>query len=116
MLDLLQGEKKEPGVPPLSQATQQRGGHEEGFAFRIVLFQRTFPKNPKANMGMIASEVARAFASDDVGIRQILDILPEVERNLFKKMDTDLRANWLIEKWGFAEEFEALKKEMATEK
>jgi hypothetical protein len=64
-------------------------------------------------MGMIAYEVARAFASDDLGTRQILDILPEVEKNLFKKMDTDLKTNWLIEKWGFLEEFEALKKEMA---
>jgi hypothetical protein len=27
-------------------------------------------------------------------------------------MDADLKTNWLIEKWGFLEEFEALKKEM----
>jgi hypothetical protein len=36
--------------------------------------------------------------------------------NLFKKMDIDLRTHWLIEKWGFGEELEALKKEMAAEK
>jgi hypothetical protein len=47
-------------------------------------------------------------------MKQILNILPEVEKNLFKKMDTDLRTNWLIEKWGFLEEFEALEKEMAA--
>lgn len=116
MIDLLQGEKTEPGVPPLPQATQQRGGLEEGFILRIVLFQRSFPKNPKANMGMIAYEVARAFASDDLGMKHILNILPEVEKNIFKKMDTDLRTNWLIEKWGFLEEFEALEKEMTAAK
>jgi len=116
MVDLLQGEKTEPGVPSLSQATQQRGGLEEGFALRIVLFQRSFPKNQKANMGMIAYEVARAFASDDLAVKQILQTLPDAERDLFKKMDIDRRANWLIAKWGFLGEFEALEKEMATAK
>jgi hypothetical protein len=29
-------------------------------------------------------------------------------------MDIETRTKWLIEKWGFLEEFEALKKEMAT--
>ena len=99
MLDLLQGEKTEQGV-----------------ALRIVLFQRSFPKNPKANMGMIASEVARAFASYDVAIKQIFQTLSDAERNLFKKMDTERRTHWLIEKWGFLEEYEALEKEMATAK
>ena len=65
-------------------------------------------------MGMIAYEVARAFASDDLGMKHILNILPEVEKNIFKKMDTDLRTNWLIEKWGFLGELEALKEEMAS--
>jgi hypothetical protein len=114
MIDLVQGEKKEPEVPPNPQATQQRVGLEEGFTLRIVLFQRSFPKNQKANMGMIAYEVARAVACDDLEMKQILDLLPEVENKLFKKMDTDLRTNWLIEKWGFLEEFEALEKEMAA--
>lgn len=116
LINLVQGEKKEPEVPPNPQATQQRGKLEEGFILRIVLFQRSFPKNPKANMGMIAYEVARAFSSDDLGMKQILDLLPEIEKNLFKKMDTDLRTNWLIEKWGFGDEFEALEKEMAAAK
>jgi hypothetical protein len=61
---------------------------------------------------MIAYEVAHAVACDDLEMKQILDLLPEVEKNLFKKMDADLKTNWLIEKWGFLEEFEALKKEM----
>ena len=116
MIDLLQEKKTEPGVPSLPQATQQRGGLEEGFTLRIVLFQRSFSDHPKANMGMIAYEVARSFASDDLGIRQILQILSDVEMNLFKKMDIDLRTNWLVEKWGFGDDFETLKKEMAVEK
>jgi hypothetical protein len=116
MIDLVRGEKNEPEVPPNPQATHQRAGLEEGFTLRIVLFQRSFPNHPKANTGMIAYEVARAVASDDLGMKQILDSLPEVEKNLFKKMDTDLKTNWLIEKWGFLEEFEALEKEMAAAK
>jgi hypothetical protein len=116
MLDLLQGEKTEPGVPSLPQATQTRGGLEEGFILRIVLFHRSFSKNPRANMGMIASEVARAFASDDVAVKQTLQTLSDVERDLFKKMGIDLRTNWLIEKWGFLEEYEALQKEIAAAK
>ena len=67
-------------------------------------------------MGLIAHEVACAFASDDVAVKQILQTLPDVERGLFKKMDIDRRANWLISKWGFLEEFEALRKEMANSK
>jgi hypothetical protein len=31
-------------------------------------------------------------------------------------MDTEARMKWLIGKWGFLDEFEALKKEMATTK
>lgn len=100
MVDLARGEKS--------------GRLEEGFTLRIVLFQRSFPNHPKANMGMIAYEVARAFSSDEFGIKQIFQTLSEVEVNLLKKMDIDLRTNWLIEKWGFGDEFEALKKEMAS--
>ena len=104
MMDLIRGGEVE------------RTGLEEEFTLRVVLFQRSFPNHPKANMGMIAYEVARSFASDDLGIKQILQTLSEVEMNLFKKMDAELRTHWLIEKWGFGDEFEALRKEMATVK
>ena len=67
-------------------------------------------------MGMIAYEVARLFASDDLAVKQILQILPDVDGNLFKKMDIDRRTNWFIGKWGFLEEFEALEKEMTAAK
>jgi hypothetical protein len=93
---------------------REQTGLEE-FTLRIVLFQKSFPNQPKANMGMIACEVARAFASDDSGIKQIFQTLSNSETHLFKKMDTETRVKWLIEKWGFGEEFEALKKAMTAE-
>jgi hypothetical protein len=108
-----ENEMRDSASPPVSP---QRGGLDEGFTLRIVLFQRSFPDHPKANMGMIAYEVARSFASDDLGVKQILQTLSDGEMNSFKKMDIDLRTNWLIEKWGFGEEFGALKKEMAAVK
>ncbi len=64
-------------------------------------------------MGMIAYEAARALASDDLGIKQILQVLPDPEANAFRKMDPEARIKWLIGKWGFLEEFEALKKIVA---
>lgn len=88
----------------------------EEFTLRIVLFQKSLSNQPKANMGLIAFEVARAFVSDDLGIKQILQTLSNSETDLFKKMDVETRVKWLIEKWGFGEEFEASKKEMAAER
>jgi len=88
----------------------------EGFTLRIVLFQTSFPNQPRANMGLIAHEVARAFASEDLGIKQIVQTLSDSEKDSFKRMDIETRMKWLIEKWGFREEFEALKKEMTTAK
>ena len=114
MMDLLRGEKDESAPPPNPQATHQRRGLEEGFTLRIVLFQKSFPNSPEANMGMIAYEAARALASDDLEIKQILQVLSDSETNLFKRMDLEARIRWLIGKWGFLEEFEALKKEMAN--
>ena len=105
MMDLIRGEGGEAA----------RTGTEE-FTLRIVLFQKSFSNQPNANMGMIAHEVARAFASDDLGVKQILQTLPDVEMNLFKKMDIDRRTNWLIAKWGFSEELEAFEKEMTAAK
>ena len=116
VINLIREEENEMGDSASPPVSPQRGGLDEGFTLRIVLFQRSFSDHPKANMGMIAYEVARSFASDDLGIKQILQTLSEVEMNLFKKMDIDLRTNWLVEKWGFGDDFEALKKEMAAVK
>jgi len=116
MMGLLRGEKDESNPPPNPQATHQGRGLEEGFTLRIVLFQKSFPNSPEANMGMIAYEAARALASDDLGIKQILQVLSDSETNSFKRMDLEARIRWLIGKWGFLEEFEALKKEVAPSK
>jgi hypothetical protein len=116
MMGLLRGEKDESDPPPNPQAAHQRRGLEEGFTLRIVLFQKSFPNSPEANMGMIAYEAARALASDDLGIKQILQVLSDSEANLFKRMDPDGRIKWLIGKWGFLEEFEVLKKIVALSK
>jgi len=112
MMDLIRGGADPTGLP----TGHQQARFEEGFTLRVILFRQSFPNNPRANMGLIAYEVARSFASDELGIKQILYALSEVETNLFKKMDIDHRTNWLIGKWGFLEEFEALKNEMADSK
>ena len=116
MMGLLRGEKDESDPPPNPHATHQRRGLEEGFTLRVVLFQKSFPNSPEANMGMIAHEAARALASDDLGIKQIFQVLSDSEASLFKKMDLETRIRWLIGKWGFLEEFEALKKVVALSK
>ena len=116
MMGLLRGEKDESNPPSNPQATHQGRGLEEGFTLRVVLFQKSFPNSPEANMGMIAYEAARALASDDLGVKQILQVLSDSETTSFKRMDLDARIKWLIGKWGFLEEFEALKKVVALSK
>ncbi|MBP1698197.1 MAG: hypothetical protein H6Q41_3385, partial [Deltaproteobacteria bacterium] len=110
MMGLLRAEKEESNPPRNPQAAYPRQSLEEGFTLRIVLFQKSFPNSPEANMGMIAYEAARALASDDLGIKQILRVLSDSDANLFRKMDLDGRIRWLIGKWGFLEEFETMKK------
>jgi len=113
MIDLLRGEKDGPESPhPLTP----RRGIEDDFALRIILFHRSFPNSPEANIGMIAYEAARALASDDLAVKQILKVLSDSEANQLRKMDAEGRAKWLIGKWGFWDEIEALKKEMAAKK
>jgi hypothetical protein len=116
MMGLLRGEKDQSDPPPNPQAFHQRRGLEEGFTLRIVLFQKSFPNSPEANMGMIACEAARALASDDLGVKQVLQVLSDSDANLFKRMDLETRIKWLVGKWGFLEEFEALKKIVALSK
>ena len=64
-------------------------------------------------MGLIAYEVAHLFASDSLGLRQLLEMLPESEINPFKEMDDEVRTSWLMEKWGFLEDLKAFKKEIS---
>ena len=113
MMGLLRGEREESNSPPNPQAFHPRRGPDEGFTLRIILFQKSFSNSPEANMGMIAYEAARALVSDDLGIKQILQVLPDSEANVFRKMDLEGRIKWLIGKWGFLGEYESVKKVVA---
>ncbi len=113
MMGLLRGDREESNPPSNPQAFYHQRKPDEGFTLRIILFQRSFPNSQEANMGMIAYEAARALASDDLGIKQILQVLSESEASAFRKMDLEARIKWLIAKWGFLEEYGSLKKIVA---
>ena len=91
---------------------EQGGSSGQDLLLRIILIHRRFPNNQKANVGLVAHEVARMFSSDDHGMNQVLEVLPGQEARTFGKMDIRLRTNWLIEKWGFKEEHEAFRNEV----
>jgi hypothetical protein len=107
---------------PISPAVMDLIGEDkgtvprEGFTLRIILIQRFFPGQRKANMGLIAHEVARAFSSDDQGDNQIVGALSKSEAARFKKMVPQLRAGYLIKHWGFQGEYEAFVKETESSK
>jgi hypothetical protein len=106
-LELLRGERTED--PFASDPSAKR---KEGSFIRVVIIQRHFLNKRKANMGLIAYEVTRLISSDQNGILQIIKALSHSEISRLKKMDADQRISWLMNKWGFQEELEALKKEM----
>lgn len=83
----------------------------EGFHLYLILIQRTFPNNRKANMGLMAYEIARLFSTDSRVVPQILERLTETESDQFKRMTPENRILWLMGKMGFLEEWEALKRE-----
>jgi hypothetical protein len=91
----------------------QAEGSDAWVTLQLILLQRSFPNNRKANLGLIAHEVASLFASSDSGIRQIMQVISEQEARVFRKMDVRLRTNWLVEKWGFQAEHEAFRNEVA---
>jgi len=111
-LVLLQGGGPEAEYPTDQTRTYHRKIPKEGFSLHIILIQRSFPNNRKANMGLLAHEVARLFSSESRGISQILQTLTDSEMNLFKKMEAEQQISWLMERWGFQDELEAFKKEM----
>ena len=113
-LDLIQrgASLSNPSTP--STGIRQPEFSRETFFIRIILIQRSFQNNRKANIGLIAHEVARVFSTDDYGIRQIRETLNDSEKELFRKMDDRQRVPWLLAKWGFLEELEALKREISS--
>ena len=111
-LDLVQGEEAKENRHADQMETDKKEA-SQGFTLQVVLLQGYFPNNRKANMGLIAYEVAQLFSSNDYGIRQILQVIPNSEILLFKTMDAGQRIGWLLERWGFKDELEALKKEIS---
>jgi hypothetical protein len=112
-LDMIHREEAKEN-PYADQQETDRKGARRGFTLQVILIQNHFHNNQKANMGLIAYEVARLFSSDNNRIHQILKVLPESESNLFKRMDISDRIDWLMEKWGFKQEFDAYRTEMET--
>jgi hypothetical protein len=112
LLDLVQGEDTDADRPLDPGQTEKPERSDKGFLLRIILLQRLFPSNRKANMGLIAHEVANMFSSNDHGTGQILEMLSEADARVFMKMDVRLRINWLIEKWGFRDEHNAFSSEV----
>jgi len=113
-LDLVQGEVVNVESPIQPTGAQGQRGLKRGFAIRVVLIQNSFQNNRKANIGLIAYEVARVFSSDEDGLRQIESTLGPSERTLFKKMNKTQRIPWLLGKWGFLEELEVFRKEHSS--
>ena len=113
-VDLIQEEVK--GDRDIDQAETVKKKASGEFFLQIVLIHGYFPHNKKANMGLIAYEVAHLFSSDSNGIRQILQKFTHSESYLFKKMDEKHRIDWLMKKWGFGDEFEAFQNEVGAVK
>jgi len=109
-IDLIGEEVK--AVDPSGPNEKDLKKEDVTFFLRIILFQGHFPNNRKANVGMIASEVARFFSSDNEGVSQVLEGLTDLEIYQFKKMDVRQRVQWLMEKWRFKDELEALRMEL----
>ena len=98
LLKLTHAEKDESEeiVEPFDpDSMEETPGPEQDLILRIILLQRRFPNNRKANMGLIAHEVASMFSSNDQGTTQITEMLSEQDARNFRKMDTRLRINWL---------------------
>ena len=111
---LIQGRETEGEDSSERSPSNPEGTSHEGSVVHIVLIQGSFAGNRKANLGLIADEVAYTFSSNDAAVQQILQSLPDPEFKIFGRMDIEQRINWLIKKWGFQDELDALRKEMAA--
>jgi hypothetical protein len=112
-LDLIQGEEERVEHSLSQTGIHQQESSQEGFSIHVVLIQRPFSNNRKANTGLIALEIARLFSTRTQTINQVFQTLTNSEILQFKKMNIENRMTYLMGKWGFLEEFEALKREKA---
>ncbi len=113
MLELMERNAATKEQTPNPAGISRRGKGKETFNLRIIVIPRSFPRQPKANIGLIAREVTRLFFSDPAGIGQILGTLSAPEVEAFRKMDAEQQVSWLMKRWGFQEELEALRIETA---
>jgi len=113
LLELIHSERGESTQPFDPTKIDDHEAPATSLMLRIILLQQRFPNNRKANIGLIVHEVASMLSSNDHGTRQVLEVLPESDGRVFGKMDTRLRMNWLIEKWGFQKEHEAFRNEVS---
>jgi hypothetical protein len=108
VIDLVQGEQVESAQPSdRPEASEKRQASRGGVTLRIIVIQRYFPDDRKANMGLIAREVIRIFSSDRDGVDQIRRVLTASEGKAFMTMAAESRVGWLMQKWGFQEELRA---------
>jgi hypothetical protein len=112
MVELMEGNAVRGEQAQNRSGLSRQGKGKEGFYLRIILIQGHFPNNQKANIGLIAREVARLFSSDPTGIQQILQTVQASEIDVFRKMDAEQQIGWLMKRWGFQEDLDALKSEM----
>jgi hypothetical protein len=112
MVELIEGNAARREETRNRSGVSRQGKGKEEFYLRIILIQGHFPNNQKANIGLIAREVARLFASDPTGIRQILQTFDASEIDVFRKMDAEQQIGWLMKRWGFQEDLDALRSEM----
>lgn len=111
ILDLLQPREEEPsgGTDRPTPGPSKHGGY-----IRLILIKRSIQNNRKANIGLIAHQVVRMFLMDETGIQQIRLTLSNPEKELFQKMDERQRIPWLLKRWGFLEELEAMRQALST--
>jgi len=112
LLDLIHSGSGESTQPFDPTKIDQHEAPAKSVLLRIILLQRRIPNNRKANIGLIVHEVASMLSSNDHGTNQVVEVLSESDGRIFAKMDTRLRMNWLIEKWGFQKEHEAFRNEV----
>jgi hypothetical protein len=111
-VDLMKGGEVTMAHPEDPSITYKQDVLGDGFILRLVMIQKCFKGNQDANMGLIAHEVAHMFAADTLGNQQILSALSADGVKQYNKMGLEQKTSWLIERWGFKEEFKAFQKEM----
>jgi hypothetical protein len=100
------------GEKAASAVTKVRDARGE-LILRVILIERPFRGDRKANMGLIAWEVVRTFSSKRADLEAMAGVLSDGEIKGLMRMDPGARAEWLMAKFGFLDELKALRRESA---